>query len=112
MAVWIGGGIGGAGVALAAGFAGRIRARDGRFLRASAPETRAEDDRILDQSQALYHGTRFADGIALLAHAWKDPCVADVWCTTEALLIWRAGQGATLSAAPSDVTEAALRCEE
>ena len=108
IAVWIAGGLAVALGAFAARFAGRIRARHRRFLRASAPEPRAGDDRILDQPQALYHGTRFTDGIALLAPAWKAPCVADVWCTAEALFIRREGQGATLSVAHSEVTEAAL----
>jgi hypothetical protein len=108
IAVWIAGGLAVALGAFAARFAGRIRARHRRFLRTSAPEPRAGDDRILDQPQALYHGTRFADGVALLAPAWKDPCVADVWCTAEALFIRREGQGATLSVAHSEVTEAAL----
>jgi len=95
-----------AGAAL--GLAARIRARHQRFLRAPAPLARAEDDRILDQPQALYHGTRFADGAALLAAAWKEPCVSDVWCTDQALFIRREGQGAVLSIAHGEVSEAAL----
>jgi len=94
------------GAALAA--AARIRARHRRFLGAPGPRSRPEDERILDQPQALYHGTRFADGAALLAAAWKDPCVSDVWCTAEALFIRREGQGPLLSIAHSEVSEAAL----
>ena len=89
-------------------FATRIRARHRRFLRAPAPVARPEDDRIVDQPQALYHGTRFADGIRLLAPAWREPCVSDVWCTAEALFIRREGQGALLSIAHAEVSEAAL----
>jgi len=95
-----------AAAALAA--AGRIRARHRRFLRAPGPKARSEDERILDQPQALYHGTRFADGATLLASAWKEPCLCDVWCTAEALFIRREGQGALLSIGHSEVAEAAL----
>jgi hypothetical protein len=98
-------------VPLAAGafaFALRIRARHRRFLQAAAPAPLVEDNRILDSPQALYHGTRFADGAALLARAWKEPCVGDVWCTAEALFIRREGQGAVLSIAHSEISEAAL----
>jgi hypothetical protein len=108
IAVWITGALA---LLLAAGafaFAARIRARHRRFLRAPAPAAQAEQERILDQPQALYHGTRFADGVALLATAWKEPCVSDVWCTAEALFIRREGQGAVLSIAHAEVSEAAL----
>src|SRR4051812_37571660 len=94
--------------AVAAGFAVRIRARHRDFLRAAGPVPRPEDERILDQPQALYHGTRFADGVALLVRAWKEPCVSDVWCTADALFIRREGQGAVLSIAHAEVSEAAL----
>jgi hypothetical protein len=95
-----------AGAALAA--AARIRARHRRFLRAPAPRARPGDERIVDHPQALYHGTRFADGATLLAPAWKEACVSDVWCTAEALFIRREGQGALLSIAHREVSEAAL----
>jgi hypothetical protein len=95
-----------AGAAL--GVAARVRARHRRFLGAPGPRFRPGDERILDQPQALYHGTRFADGSTLLAHAWKEPCVSDVWCTAEAVFIRREGQGALLSIAHAEVSEAAL----
>jgi hypothetical protein len=95
-----------AGAALAA--SARIRARHRRFLRAPGPRARPEDERILEQPQALYHGTRFADGSTLLASAWKEPCVSDVWCTAEAVFVRREGQGAVLSIAHAEVSEAAL----
>jgi len=63
---------------------------------------------LLDQPQALYHGTRFADGKTLLAPAWKDPCVCGVWCTEEALFIRREGLAALLAIAHAEVSEAAL----
>jgi hypothetical protein len=108
IAVWIASTLG---VFLAAGalaFGLRIRARHQRFLRAPAPTPRADDERILEQPQGLYHGTRFVDGVALLAPIWKEPCVSDVWCTAEALFIRREGPGAVLSIAHAEVSEAAL----
>src|SRR5204862_76581 len=50
-------------------FAARLRARHRRFLDAPPPPAPGDAERILDQPQALYHGTRFADGSALLARA-------------------------------------------
>ena len=108
IAVWIAGALGALLTGGALVLATRIRARHRRFLRAPAPPAHAEDDRIIDQPQALYHGTRFADGIRLLAPAWKEPCVSDVWCTADALFIRREGQGALLSIAHAEVSEAAL----
>ncbi len=78
-------------------FAARLRARHRRFLDAPPPPALGDAERILDQPQALYHGTRFADGSALLARAWKEPCVCDVWCTDAALFIRREGREAVLS---------------
>ena len=106
--LWIAGAIG---VVLAAGalsFAVRIRARHLRFLRAAAPLAPPDAERIVDQPQALYHGTKFADGAALLAEAWKEPCVCDVWCTAQALFLRREAQGPLLVIAHEDVAEAAL----
>jgi hypothetical protein len=94
--------------AVAFRFAARIRARHRNFLRVGGPAPRSEDEHILDQPQALYHGTRFADGVGLLLPAWKEPCVSDVWCTAEALFIRREGQGAVLSIAHAEVGEAAM----
>ena len=89
-------------------FAARLRARHRRFLDAPPPPAPGDAERILDQPQALYHGTRFADGSALLARAWKEPCVCDVWCTDAALFIRREGREAVLSIAHAEVAEAAL----
>ena len=89
-------------------FALRLRARHRRFLDAPPPPAAGDAERILDQPQALYHGTRFADGAALLAPAWKAPCVCDVWCTDAALFIRREGREAVLSIAHAEVAEAAL----
>jgi hypothetical protein len=89
-------------------FAARLRARHRRFLNTPAPAGPPDAERLLDQPQALYHGTRFADGAALLAPAWKAPCVCDVWCTDAALFIRREGREAVLSIAHAEVVEAAL----
>lgn len=108
IAAWIAGAVAAVAGAGALSFALRLRARHQRFLRAAAPETPADEQRILEQPQALYHGTRFADGAALLAPVWKQPCVCDVWCTPNALFIRREGQGALLSIGHAEVAEAAL----
>jgi hypothetical protein len=89
-------------------FALRLRARHRRFLGASAPALSSEEERIIDQPQSLYHGTRFADGAAVLAPSWKEPCVCDVWCTESGLFIRREGLSTVLAIAHAEVAEAAL----
>lgn len=86
----------------------RIKLRHRRFFAAGAPAASPGATRLVDAPQALYHGTTFADGVALLAPEWKDACVCDLWCTGEALFIQREGPGALLSIALSSVREAAL----
>jgi len=108
LAIWIACALAAVIGAGALSFAARLRARHRRFLGAALPATPGDAERILDQPQALYHGTRFADGAALLAPAWKEPCVCDVWCTDTALFIRREGREAVLSIAHAEVVEAAL----
>ncbi|MGZ6123990.1 MAG: hypothetical protein ACXWLR_03465 [Myxococcales bacterium] len=108
IAIWIAGAIGAVLGAGALSFAARIRARHRRFLGAGAPPAAPDGQRIVDQPQALYHGTKFADGVRLLVAGWKEPCVCDVWCTQQALFIRREGRGALLSIAHEEVAEAAL----
>ena len=108
IAVWIGCALVAVVAAGALSFAVRLRARHRRFLGAPAPEVSFQAERIVDQPQSLYHGTRFADGAAVLAPVWKDPCVCDVWCTESALFIRREGLSAVLSIAHTEVAEAAL----
>jgi hypothetical protein len=108
IALWIAGGAAAVAAAGAVAFAARLRARHQRFLKAKPPAAPADAERILEQPQALYHGTRFADGVALLASGWKDPCVCDVWCTAQALFIRREGRGAVLAIGHEEVAEAAL----
>jgi hypothetical protein len=106
--LWIAGAIAAVVAAGALSFAARIRTRHQRFLKAPPPAAPPDAERIVDQPQALYHGTRFADGVTLLAGVWKEPCVCDVWCTAQALFVRREGQGALLSIAHEEVAEAAL----
>jgi hypothetical protein len=89
-------------------FAARIRARHRRFLRAGIPHASPEDTRLIDHPRALYHGTRFADGIALLPPAWREACVCDLWCTEDALFLRREGEGTLLAVGLREVSEAAL----
>jgi hypothetical protein len=89
-----------------------IRTRHRRFLEAPAPEASPEGTRLVDAPRALYHGTSFADGTALLAPAWKEACVCDLWCTEEALFVQREASegraGALLVIELRSVEEAAL----
>ncbi len=113
LAVWIFGALAIAGVAGALSFqALRIRARHRRFLRAPATAASREGTRLVDAPRALYHGTTFADGTALLAPVWKEACVCDLWCTEEALFVRREAEsgepGALLAIELRSVEEAAL----
>jgi hypothetical protein len=85
----------------------RLRRRHRRFLTAT-PRVEPDATPVVSQPRALYHGTRFADGFALLAPEWKEPCVCDLWCTESALFVRREGEGALLSIALAEVREAAL----
>jgi hypothetical protein len=86
----------------------RIKARHRRFFAASGAVPSPDGTRLVDAPRALYHGTSFADGVALLAPAWKEPCVCDLFCTEEALFIQREGAGALLAIALRAIEEASL----
>lgn len=86
----------------------RLKARHRRFFAAGPPGASPQGTKLVDAPRALYHGTVFADGSALLAPEWKEPCVCDLWCTEEALFVRREGPGALLAIALSSVVEAAL----
>jgi hypothetical protein len=62
----------------------------------------------VDAPRALYHGTRFADGTALLSPRWRDPCVGDLWCTDEAIFLDREAGGGRLAWPLSWIEDAAL----
>ena len=86
----------------------RLRARHRRVFAASLPELSASRERLVDAPRALYHGTGFADGAALLVKAWSAECVGDLFCTEEALFLQREEQGALLVIPLAWVTEVAL----
>lgn len=86
----------------------RIRLRHRAFFAVPPPTAAAQAARIVDAPRALYHGTAFADGGALLAPQWSEACVCDLFCTEEALFIQREGQGALLCIELGRVKEAAL----
>jgi hypothetical protein len=86
----------------------QIKLRHLRFVRAAQPEMDAGAERLADGTRALYHGTRFLDGTALLIPAWRDACVCDLWCTAEALFVQREAEGALLSIPLPQVDEAVL----
>jgi hypothetical protein len=74
----------------------RIRKRHRTAFGAPLPALDPDRERLLDARQALYHGTRFADGGAVLAPRWAEPCVGDLWCTDEAIFLQREAGGGRL----------------
>jgi hypothetical protein len=87
--------------------AARLRRRHRAFL-AAAPDLAPDSTPVVSQPRALYHGTRFADGFALVDPAWKEPCVCDLWCTESGLFVRREQGGPLLCIGLSEVREAAL----
>jgi hypothetical protein len=85
----------------------RIKARHRRFAAAPSPASAASVP-LFEAQRALYHGTGFQDGTALLIRAWRDPCVCDVTCTAEALFLVRQQREAMLAIPLDAVDEAAL----
>jgi hypothetical protein len=77
--------------------ADRLRKRHRAAFGAPLPPLDPGRERLLDAPQALYHGTRFADGTAVLAPRWRDPCVGDLWCTEQAIFLQREASGGRLS---------------
>jgi len=86
----------------------RIRARHRAVFAQEMPGLDAARERLVDSPQALYHGTRFADGTTVLAPRWRDACVGDLWCTDEAIFLQREGGGARLSWPLSWIEDASL----
>jgi len=76
--------------------AARIRARHRAVFDADLPPLDPTRERLVDAPQALYHGTRFADGTAVLAPRWGEACVGDLWCTDEAIFLQREAGGGRL----------------
>jgi len=77
-------------------FALRLRRRHRAAFAAALPALDPDRERLLDAPRALYHGTRFADGTAVLAPRWAEPCVGDLWCTDEAIFLQREAGGGRL----------------
>jgi hypothetical protein len=75
----------------------RLRRRHRAAFGAAPPALDPDRERLLDAPRALYHGTRFADGAAVLAPRWAEPCVGDLWCTDEAIFLRREAGGGRLS---------------
>ncbi|HXN82646.1 MAG TPA: hypothetical protein VN883_09200 [Myxococcales bacterium] len=74
----------------------RARAIKGRHLRmfgAGVPPLDPDAERLVDAPRALYHGTRFADGQRVLAPSLGEACVADLFCTGQALFLRREQAG-------------------
>jgi len=86
----------------------RLRKRHRAAFGAPLPAVDPARERLLDAPQALYHGTRFADGTAVLAPRWADPCVGDLWCTDEAIFLQREAGGGRLSWPLAWIEDAAL----
>lgn len=86
----------------------KIKARHLRFAGAPVPAASPGGTRLVDAPRALYHGTAFADGTALLLPAWKEACVCDLWATEEAVFMQREGPGALLAIELRAIEDAAL----
>jgi hypothetical protein len=81
--------------------ADRLKRRHRAVLGAPLPVLDAGAERLVDAPRALYHGTRFADGTALLDPVLARPCVADLYATAQAIFIQReAGEGSAIVPLP------------
>lgn len=69
-----------------------LRRRHQRLLAEPLPALDPEAERLVDAPRALHHGTSFADGQRLLLPSLAEPCVADLFCTADALF-WRREAG-------------------
>lgn len=98
----------GALAALVAARARAIKARHLRFAQEPQPSLDQGSAPLYESDRALYHGTRFRDGTALLIPAWRDACVCDLTLTAAALFLQREAQGARLAIALHAIEEAAL----
>jgi hypothetical protein len=86
----------------------RIRTRHRAVFAAEIPPLDPDRERLVDAPQALYHGTRFADGSAVLSPRWREACVGDLWCTDQAIFLEREAGGGRLSWPLSWIEEASL----
>jgi len=70
----------------------KIKARHARVLAEPVPPLESlglEGNRTYASDAALFHGSRFADGEALLLPALSAPCVGDLFCSERALFLRR-----------------------
>ena len=95
-----------AAIALVA-FALRLRSRTRRVL-AETPAADPSAGRLVDQPRALWHGAAFADGLPLRIPDLRDACVADLFCTAEAIFVQREGPGALLVIPIASISDASL----
>jgi hypothetical protein len=86
----------------------RIRKRHRAAFGTPLPAMDPARERLVEAPQALYHGTRFADGTAVLAPRWRHPCVGDLWCTDEGIFLQREAGGGRLAWPLSWIEDAAL----
>jgi hypothetical protein len=75
---------------------------------ATVPHIEPGGERLVDAPRALYHGTRFADGAAVLAVRWSEACVGDLWCTPEGVFLRREEGGEPLVIPLAWVDDASL----
>jgi hypothetical protein len=75
----------------------RIRSRHRAVFSGELPRLDPGRERLVDAPRALYHGTRFADGTAVLVARWRNPGVGDLWCTDEAIFLDREAGGGRLA---------------
>lgn len=85
-----------------------IKARHRRAFGAVPAEPFADKERLVDAPRALYHGTRFADGTAVLVAAWAEACVGDLHCTEDAVFLSREGGERRLFIALREIEDAEL----
>jgi hypothetical protein len=86
----------------------RLKARHRAVFGAPVPRLEEAADRLVDAPRALYHGTRFADGVALLPARWREACVGDLWCTAEGVFLQREDGGVPLAIPLAWIDEASL----
>jgi hypothetical protein len=86
----------------------RLRTRHRAVFGAAVPPLDAGGDRLVDAPRALYHGTRFADGVALLPMRWREACVGDLWCTAQGIFLQREEGGAPLAVPLAWIDDASL----
>jgi hypothetical protein len=86
----------------------RLKARHRAVFGASVPLLQPDGERLVDMPRALYHGTRFADGAAILAVRWNEACVGDLWCTADGVFLRREEGGEPLVIPLAWVDDASL----